>query len=647
MPPAWAKTGFVRDLHLRHTLTGLARDASGVFGDLVEGGQEIPYEIGEANEGFAFCQYQPLTARFVRDNATELRELESFREATETMRRSEIAGTYLEEAGITPPPDAAERANLAVTYFLARLWDGAADFELDDERFAAAVAEIEECAEPEAGEVEAIVPLIGFQMTTNRLDLSGASIVRADAVDVPADAARGERPGGAAWEPTFLISARVSLDEDGGLGGAGDRVARTFERIVTTLRLYKPGGVGLGPHGWVRVSGDRWRRIATGAGKPRPGGYRLTENDLLDVTDLSRTIAVHERRIARLRRALLRFEAGLDRRGAVDALNDHLLALRFLLEGEGPAGVGLPMRVAALAEASDDRGDDSRRDGAKRVVEQAISLERELWSGEPSQAEGAPGPSEIASQVEELLRTILRRGVTGEIGSDFRAAADEALLADGLAFGEGSPTELGTDTEWDFDAIEIDAIGPGTDEQATTESAELDLGFDRDDEEILVSRGSEAEIAEPVATPWNTEAEITADSGVEPEIEAGIERETEPEIAGRREQRHLPLLEPEADDEGEGDEDPAPTRSITFVDEGLLQEEPTMKSPSPTATGAGWFDEIDNDATMDFPARSNHLEDLARPPLDREEVKARVQYLFPRTETNWTVGGRSPRRAAS
>ena len=60
----------MRDLHLRHTLTGLARDASEVFGDLVDGGQEIPYEIGEAEEGFAFCQYQPLTARFVRDNAS-------------------------------------------------------------------------------------------------------------------------------------------------------------------------------------------------------------------------------------------------------------------------------------------------------------------------------------------------------------------------------------------------------------------------------------------------------------------------------------------------------------------------------------------------------------------------------------------------
>ncbi len=492
MSPAWAKTGGVRDLHLRHTLTGLARDASGVFGDLVEGGQEIPYEIGEAEEGFAFCQYQPLTARFVRDNATELRELESFREATETMRRSEIAGTYLQEAGISPPADASERADLAVTYFLARLWDGAADFELDDDRFASAVAEIEDCAEPEAGEVEAIVPLIGFQMSTTSLDLSGASIVRADAVDVPADAARGERPGGAAWEPTFLISARVSLDEDGGLGGAGDRVARTFERVVTTLRLHKPGGVGLGPHGWVRVSGDRWRRIATGAGKPRPGGYRLTDADLMDVADLSRTVAVHPRRIARLRRALLRFEAGLDRRGAVDALNDHLLALRFLLEGEGPAGVGLPMRVAALAEGAEGR---DGRDDAKHVVEQAISLERELWSGEPSRGDAAPGPSEIASRVEGLLRMILRRGVTGEIGSDFRAAADEALLAEGLAFGEGSPTELGSDTEWDFDAIEIDSMTI-EDESVTTESAELDLDFDHDDEEILVSRGVEIE-AEP------------------------------------------------------------------------------------------------------------------------------------------------------
>jgi len=607
----------VRDLHLRHSLTALARDASEVFTDLVEGGQEIPYEIGEAGDGFAFCHYQPLTARFIRDNAGELRELESFREATETMRRSDVAGAYLEEAGIGPPVDAIERAGLAVTYFLARLWDGCADFEIDDERFASAVAEIEDCAEPEAGEVEAIVPLIGFQMPATRLDLSGAAIVRADAVDVPSEAARGERPGGAAWEPTFLISARVALDEDGGLGGAGDRVARTFERVVTTLRLHKPGGVGLGPHGWVRVAGDRWRRIATGAGKPRPGGYRLTEADLDAVADMSRTIAVHPRRIARLRRALLRFEAGLDRRGAIDALNDHLLALRFLLEGEGPAGVGLPMRVAALAE--DEAGG---RGDVKATVEQAISLERELWSGEPVRAEGAPGPSEIAARIEDLLRIVLRRGVAGEIGTDFRAAADEALLADGLAVGEGSPSELGGDTEWDIGAIEV-----GEPETAESES-ELDLGFDSDDEEILASR---LEPDEPKAAPEEPGARepLTAPS------------------ARAREQIHLPLIVPgeDATDEAEaGEEEILPTRRFTFLDEEIADEPP--REPSRTASGGGWLDEVDDGATMDFPARPNHLRELARPPLDREEVKARVEYLFPRTETDWTVGRGTPRRAA-
>jgi hypothetical protein len=597
----------VRDLHLRHTLTTLARDASGVFSDLVEAGQEVPYEIGEAGDGFAFCQYQPLTARFVRDNATELRELESYREATATMRKADLAGPYLEEAGISPPADPIDRADLAVTYFLARLWDGSAGFEIDDERFAAAVAEIEECGEPEAGEVEAIVPLIGFQMPASRLDLSGAAIVRADAVDVPADAARGERPGGAAWEPTFLISARVALDDDGGLGGAGDRVARTFESVVTTLRLYKPGGVGLGPHGWVRVAGDRWRRIATGAGKPRPGGYRLTEDDLDAVGDLSRAVAVHPRRIARLRRALLRFEAGLDRRGAVDALNDHLLALRFLLEGEGPAGVGLPMRVAALAT-----DDEERRADVKQVIERAVSLERELWSGDPAPAGAAAGPAEIAGRVEELLRTILRHGVRGEIGSDFRAAADEALLADGLAIGEGSPSELGGDTEWDLAELEAavpdDDLEPAAGDDAEPIAEELDLGFDRDGEEITAAR-----------------------LGPDPS-----EHDGEP----RRKQIHLPLILPEEDADPE-EATPA-AAPVTFLGE-EIESEP---EPSATATGAGWLDEVDDGATMDFPSRPNHLRELARPPLDREEVRARVEYLFPRTETNWTVGGRGPHRAA-
>ncbi len=121
--------------------------------------------------------------------------------------------------------------------------------------------------------------------------------------------------------------------------------------------------------------------------------------------------------------------------------------------------------------------------------------------------------------------------------------------------------------------------------------------------------------------------------------------------APERKQIHLPLIVPEEEIAAEADlgpevepEEPLPTRSITFLDEEVTEE--PNREPSRTAAGAGWLDEVDDGATMDFPARPNHLGELSRPPMDREEVKARVEYLFPRTETNWSVGNRAPRRAA-
>jgi hypothetical protein len=309
---------------------------------------------------------------------------------------------------------------------------------------------------------------------------------------------------------------------------------------------------------------------------------------------------VHPQRVKRLRRALLRFEAGLDRRGAIDALNDHLLALRFMLEGEGPAGVGLPMRVAALAESADERID------AKGSIEQAVALEREIWSGETTRPVGSRGASEVAADVEELLRAILRRGVAGELGNDFRAAADEALLAEGLAFGEGAATERGATTEWDIPAV-----------------AEVDL-----DEEM--------EISEPVAE-------------VEGLPEAPVAGSDEPEDFDIPDaERILVSRTSEVEPVELGYEEE--TRPFAFVDEdGTVVEEPEdvgAEAEEEAGRVADWLEEVDGDATMDFPARSNHLNDLARSPLDREEVKARVEYLFPRTETNWAVGSRSPRRAA-
>ena len=52
---------------------------------------------------------------------------------------------------------------------------------------------------------------------------------------------------------------------------------------------------------------------------------------------------------ATLGRAISRFQAGLERPVTLEALNDYLLTLRFMLEGGGPASLGMSMRVAPSA----------------------------------------------------------------------------------------------------------------------------------------------------------------------------------------------------------------------------------------------------------------------------------------------------------
>ena len=150
-----------------------------------------------------------------------------------------------------------------------------------------------------------------------------------------------------------------------------------------------------------------------------------------------------------MERAIARFEAGLERTVAIDALNDHLLALRFVLEGGGPADLGLAMRVASLCAEPDHRSD------VKAVIDRALGLERQLWSGEPAAAEDA-GPAETALAVEELARAILKDAACGHLGTDLRATADEILLADGLAVGDGVADQGGT-SEWDPEG-EIDDV---------------------------------------------------------------------------------------------------------------------------------------------------------------------------------------------
>ena len=170
----------------------------------------------------------------------------------------------------------------------------------------------------------------------------------------------------------------------------------------------------------------------------------------------------------------------------LEALNDYLLALRFMLEGGGPADLGLRdagrgavrrARARAEIKAVVDRAAGAR---ARAVERRAVTL---------GGAEGAPTPAETAAAIEDLTRAILRDAACGHLGSDLRATADEILLADGLAVGEGEAEQRGGSEEWDLPDEDED---DDEDDRGRTTGSEPD---DDDSEEAQDDLEEDVEVA--------------------------------------------------------------------------------------------------------------------------------------------------------
>jgi hypothetical protein len=597
----------MRDLVVREAIVTMAVDAADCFRDLLAEGAEIPYDVREPGEGGSpLPQYVPLTHRFVREHAASLRALDSFGAACAALESADLAAPYLEAGGVPVPPEARQRAELACVVLLCRLWADSTDFSLPDERLRAVIDEIQSAGEISDDQIEVVVPLRGLQMDATRLELATATLVRADTVEVPAEARASEGSGVAAWEPTFVAVTRVGApvpsadgEEDERQPDAGARAVEAFRQLITTLRLFKGGGVALGPHAWTRSGGDRWRRIATGAGRPRPGGYRLSEAELSELVAFSRTIAGRlsafgsgDRRrpsvAPALRRAISRFEAGLERQAMLDALNDYLLALRFVLESGGPADLGLAMRVAALCSEPERRGD------TKQIVDRAITLERELWSGEPAPAgDGAPSPAQTALAIEELVRAILKDAACGHLGADLRATADEILLADGLAVGEGAIEQRGETSEWQ----------PGEDGEELEEVEPVE-----DAEPIAVP-------LEAVEEPSLLEADAPGTEVTDEDLDWEDAFDGDPEPAAPRFEP-APFAVPE----------PAGDITIAYTDE---HEEEHLHPTTP----------IERIASRPRPPAEEPVRSPGARSGEPTRLQQRVAYLFPRPETcEWDVG---------
>jgi hypothetical protein len=427
----------VRDFLLNEALKRLATEAATRFSSLVASGDQIPFDVAaESGDDSAFYSYVPLTSRFVSERAQELCSLPSFGPAREAAVEAGVASPYLESRGEAVPADPGERAERMLTVFISALWEGSTEFSLDRARLDSALSMLDAEARGADDAEVVIVPVVGLRMSTARLQLPhGVRIVRADAIDAPIDAMRSEGMGRASWEPQYLAVADQHEEE------GAEAALNQLRELISVMRLFKGGGIGLGPYAFAPTGEDCWRRIATGAPATRPGGYRLSEEEAGELVELARTLEARPDPDSALTWAVGRFEMGCERESALDGLSDHLLALRAVLEGHGPVGASLPMRAAALI--SDDSLD---RIEAREKVEDTLELERALMNGR-SLENGV----RLAGWAEEGVRRLLLQAALGELGSDLNTTADETLITAGL---EGGDAEIAFTAGEEIEAAE-------------------------------------------------------------------------------------------------------------------------------------------------------------------------------------------------
>jgi hypothetical protein len=342
-------------------------------------------------------------------------------------------------------------------------------------------------------------------MKIARLDLPiGVRIVRAKDIEAPIEAMRSEGMNREPWEPQFLAVA-----EQGPESEEPAEALRQLRDLISVMRLFKEGGVGLGPYAFVPTGEDSWRRLATGAAPTRSGGYDLSEAEAEDLAKLASELEVRPDPRGSLAWAIRRFEMGCERPSAVDGLSDHLLALQAVLEGEGPVGASLPMRVAALIAEPEDRPQTSRR------LEDILLLERALITGAPAEELDLEDTvADHAAWLEEALRAILRSAALGAHGADIGAAADETLIAAGLIAGEVSEEQMGSGAEWDLVADDDDF------EDANGEE-EIRVTDERDEMLESEARAASGEEIRVIAA-------VQADDAPVAEEQAEAERDEEP-----------------------------------------------------------------------------------------------------------------------
>lgn len=413
----------MRNHRLHAALSTFAEEAAWQLAADNAGGEELAFEIAEGGSGRSgfdsaplYC-YRPLTEAFIRDHHATLVLLPSHLPAVHALAAVGGVDDYLRACGTDLiGTDKRLFPQVALRVFLQRTFEDASEFVLTPERFENAYRELESCLYEGRNEIRVVVPVLGMTIGSEEIELgNGVTLVRGESVP--------DAPTEAVWHATqpdeANVLAVVTLDAAASGEAALTQSRLRLRRLLGALRLYDGSGVTLGPVGWLKPELGDWQSVVLGFG---PGRARSTctisqgqEDELRAFVSL---VARRTPRSGELAWALGRYEMSCERVTPFEALTDVLLALRALLEPEGPESGRLTGRLAALCAVREERAALGER------VAQAIALERAVIAGV------APMDPEVDQCIEELaghLRAILRDVLCGHLDPDVRGLADELI----------------------------------------------------------------------------------------------------------------------------------------------------------------------------------------------------------------------------
>jgi hypothetical protein len=411
----------MRSRQLETALTQFVAEAADRLQAEIDGGAEVPFELSEkpARRGESAARlysYRALTGAFIEEHATQLARLPAHAEAVGLLVDFDGLDRYLAASGASA--DLARmkgyaRADMALRLLLADVFDEQTDFDRRADvaqhgaRLEAALARLDQSTHASTSEVTLLATLHGLTIASEELALTrGLAIAQRDAL-------RGV-PDGAPSDGLLVVFSADDCDVDEALA----RGRGVLKDLLRALRLFGDGRVTLGALCWARVGAGAWNPLALGAGG-RPHGMLVVsaeqEDELRGFCNLVSRRAPHDNELSW---ALRRFELGCERETAYEALSDHLLALRALLEPEGTASGLLAGRIAALCATPQERAKLTKR------MLKAQTLERAAIAGT---AEEHTAGLNLAREVADHLRALLRDVICGHLDPNLIALADELL----------------------------------------------------------------------------------------------------------------------------------------------------------------------------------------------------------------------------